>query len=191
MADGERIYYEQLDPLSDLRSGHSARYFMARGYLRPFDRVLDAACGAGGGTQILVGAERVHVTGYDYDEKAIAHARKTYTSPEITFLQQDLDEWQPLKDQCDVAVSFETIEHLKNDPKIFAEKLKTAAGRMIICSAPIVPTVGINHHHRHDLTDEQMVAMFQDSEWVLYEKFKQRVYGVYVFARKSEAKSIV
>lgn len=188
---GERLDVHNYGDMNEMVRGHKFRYFLARGFIKPFDRVIDAACGTGYGSNILATAEHVHVTSFDFSESTIKEARKLYTSSNIDFRVQNLDEWQPTLDQCDVAVSFETIEHLKGKPEDFAKKLKTAASRMVIVSAPIIPTVGINPFHLHDFTDDQMVKLFVDKEWVLYEKAKHRVYGVYVFVKLSEIEKVV
>lgn len=185
-------------PLSDLRRGHEARYRLASGFLMEGDYVLDAACGCGYGSRIL--AEKIGPSGVvfamDYSQEAIDYAGRHYppVNAPITHRKVDLTDWEPGDGAVDVAVSFETIEHLDPKdgqelaavPREFARKLKRVAKRMIIISAPIIPTVGINPSHHHDFTDKDMLDLFIDDEWVLYESFKQRVYGIYVFVKKSK-----
>lgn len=183
----ERIYPDDMHPANEMALGHRFRYLLARGFLVPGDKVVDAACGCGYGSAILRKAADI-VYGFDYDKSAVEYASNHY--PDCQFTHVDLDAWDPGTNDFDVAVSFETIEHLVNEPKVFADKLKKAASRLIIVSAPIVPTVGTNHYHKHDLTDEQMVSLFQDENWMLYEKIKQRVYGVYVFCRRDRVAAV-
>lgn len=185
----ERIYPDDMNPANDMALGHRFRYMMARGFLTTSDSVLDAACGCGYGSSILSKVAK-SVIGYDYDAEAVEYARSHYPTDTGGFSQMDLDAWDPSENSYDAVISFETIEHLVQEPAVFAAKLKKAASRLIIISAPIVPTVGTNHYHKHDLTDDQMVSLFQDENWMLYEKIKQRVYGVYVFARRDRLGAI-
>lgn len=185
----ERIYPYEMNPACDLVLGHRFRYILARGFLHPGDTVLDAACGSGYGSETLSQVAK-SVIGLDYDPSPVDYANKRFGNDNGRFVLQDLDTWVPEPDSFDVAVSFETIEHLVQEPKVFADKLKSAATRLIIVSAPIVPTVGINHYHKHDLTDDQMVNLFQDETWMLFEKVKQRVYGIYVFAKRDRIAAV-
>lgn len=187
---GERLDVHNYNLLNGTVIGHRFRYFLAGGFVQPGDRVLDLACGTGYGADIL--AKRAHqVTALDRSHETIEGAKRLYPAPNITFLPADLDTWEPTPEMCEVAVSFETIEHLKGQPEVFAGKLKKAAVRAIVVSAPIIPTVGINPYHLHDFTDDDMVRLFVDDEWALYEKVKQRVYGIYVFVRKSRAGEMI
>ena len=190
----ERIIPDDLGPSSDLTMGHRFRYLLARGFLHAGDRVLDAACGVGYGSHVLAQVPGVKVTGYDYDESAIKYAVEHYSlemgahGSETRFGFMDLDalqvpEGEPPYDAC---ISFETIEHLKNEPKVFADKLKKLSSRLIVVSAPIVPTVHLNGYHRHDVTEEQLINLFQDDQWQVFEKVKQRVYGVIVACRRDK-----
>ena len=190
----ERIYPDDMNPANEMSLGHKFRYMLARGFLDAGYKVLDAACGCGYGSYILAQLPGVEVHGLDYDQGAIDYAEAHYLrsvsshGSASTFEVADLDAWEP--GSVDAVVSFETIEHLVQEPKVFADKLKKAASKLIIVSAPIVPTVGVNHYHKHDLTDEQMVGLFQDENWMLYEKIKQRVYGVYVFVKRDRIEGL-
>jgi len=186
----ERIYPADLDPLDSGRRGHKARYYLALGLVRRGDRVLDAACGCGYGTEMLATRAR-RVDGLDCDVHTIEYAKKRHLGDDqftIQYFQQDLDTWEPTPGVYELVVSFETVEHLKGSPETFIEKLKSASNRTIVFSAPIVPTKQTNHHHLHDLTEQQILSAFQaGGEWVCYEAFHHRVYGVYIFVRKDKA----
>lgn len=160
--------------------GHSWRYYMASGFLEPNDLVRDFGCGMGYGTKIL-SQKCEKVSGYDVDVNALELARKKFS---FGFWFTDFDEVDALP-PCDVAVSFETLEHL-NDPPHFAQMLKWCASRLIIISTPIIPTVGINPHHQHDFTEESFMSLFLDDVWTLWEFVKQGPYGVMVAYRKEE-----
>src|SRR4029079_9369656 len=90
-------------------AGHEARYALAAGFLRPGDVVVDAACGIGYGALVLDAHDDVTYYGVDRDLSHLAveeHARRTV-------IKADLGVWQPTFG-FDVAVGFETIEHLES-----------------------------------------------------------------------------
>ena len=137
---------------------HVARYMLARQFVRPGDRVLDAACGLGYGAAILAdGTLADSVTGLDIDATAIAYARDHFarTRARLSFAVCDAARLDHLPDASfDVVVSFETIEHVA-DPDGFVaacRRLLTPAGRLV-CSVPNtwVDETGRdpNPHHLH------------------------------------------
>ena len=147
------------------RYGHEARYLIAHGLTIPGDTVLDAACGTGYGATILAPhGSGVHYFGIDI-KPVSAH-----TCPTHRFVNVDLQE-QMTPIPFDVAVSFETIEHLPDYLPLIAT-LKSAR-RWIIASVPIVPTVGVNPFHRHDFVPGQLAELFVDDEWELFQTVQQ------------------
>ncbi len=136
------------------RDGHECRYRIAAGFIRPGDVVLDAACGTGYGRQFLptecewVGVDRAPGGG----------------------IVADLTTWVPDFD-FDVAVAFETLEHL-DEFTHFVGILKQAR-RWILASVPVIPTVGMNPWHRHDLVYGALQELIVDAHWALYQRFWQ------------------
>lgn len=165
--------------------GHSWRYYMAAGFMNADKRevVGDFGCGVGYGSYIMSGPTN-YVFGYDADPKAIEIANKKYPRENINYQVMNFDEETELP-EVDVAVSFETLEHLK-DPGNFAFMLQNAAKRLIIISTPVIPTVGVNPHHLHDFTEESFQQLFLDDVWTLWEFVRQGPYGVLVAYRKGE-----
>lgn len=120
---------------------HVARYMFARQFIRPGDRVLDAACGLGYGSAILTdGTLAESVEGIDIDTAAVDYAACHYgrTRSRLSFVTCDLTELASRPAGClDAIVSFETLEHIAN-PDEFLEtchRLLTPGGRLI-CSVP-------------------------------------------------------
>jgi len=120
---------------------HIARYMLARQFVRPGDRVLDAACGLGYGGAILAGGTLADsVLGLDGDPWAIEYAQDHYARrrPRLAFATRDL---ATLSDfgpgSFDAVVSFETLEHLADPDRFLADcrRLLTPAGRLL-CSVP-------------------------------------------------------
>jgi hypothetical protein len=164
-------------------AGHEARYALAAGFLRPGDVVVDAACGIGYGALVLDAHRDVIYYGVDRDISIIA----VEEHPRRTFVEADLQRWQPTF-ELDVAVGFETIEHLEN----YQPYLEWArrARRYIIVSVPIVPTKHDNVFHFHDFERDDIVQLIKaDAEWRLFQFFDQpwEKSCVYVFARAGVA----
>ena len=161
--------------------GHTFRYYLAKGFLRPTDVVIDASCGCGYGSVILASACK-RVLGYDNDEEALAKARTTYhvagkTSAEF----MDLETTESLPN-CDVIVSFETIEHIDNAEQL-APLMKASARRLIIMSTPWRDTKS-PHHKRAFFIEKQLLDMFTNDDWKLWEFVKQGPYTIGIFYRK-------
>jgi 2-polyprenyl-3-methyl-5-hydroxy-6-metoxy-1,4-benzoquinol methylase len=135
------LHMDMLREAGRRADAHVARYQWARQFVRPGDRVLDAACGLGYGSALLADATLAEsVRGLDADPWAVAYAREHYGAARsrLTFDTCDLetlDEHAPAS--YDLVVSFETIEHLAN-PERFVEacrRLLTPGGRLL-CSVP-------------------------------------------------------
>ena len=116
---------------------HWHRYAFARRFTVG-KRALDAACGEGYGTALLGTAAAVSV-GIDIDPATIAHAAARYGARERVRFVRGSCTSLPFPDASfDVAVSFETIEHLQasDQPRMLAEFSRVLApdGVLIISS---------------------------------------------------------
>jgi SAM-dependent methyltransferase len=75
-------------------------------------RVLDVACGEGYGSAFLA-RTAAYVAGVDVSDQAIAHAERTYARPgTVEFVQASCTRLPFPDASFDVAVSFETLEHI-------------------------------------------------------------------------------
>ncbi len=115
---------------------HLHRYVLAT-RLAPDKRVLDIACGEGYGANLLAAAGAHEVTGIDIDETALRHARARYLHPALRFLRGN-GVALPLSDgSVDLAVSFETLEHLADHDAMLAELRRVLApGGLLLLSTP-------------------------------------------------------
>jgi hypothetical protein len=177
----ERITPEMFGrPMS---AGHEARYALAAGFLRPGDVVVDAACGIGYGALLLDAHDDVTYYGVDRETSSIAveeHSRRT-------FIKADLGVWQP-SFGFDVAVGFETIEHLDSYETYLGWARR--ARRFVIVSVPIIPTKHKNPFHVHDFERDDIIQLVTaDGAWRLFQYFDQpwEHSCIYVFARSGEA----
>lgn len=98
---------------------HYHRYLLARDFCRGLD-VLDVAAGEGYGTALLAQVARSAI-GIEIDPASVAAARLEFNHPGLRYEQGDARAL-PLEDaSIDVAVSFETLEHLVEHDQFLAE----------------------------------------------------------------------
>jgi SAM-dependent methyltransferase len=116
---------------------HWHRYAFAR-RLTAGRRVLDVACGEGYGTAVLAEIATSAI-GVDIDAPTIARAQSTYAGRvNLSFATGSVTALPLADGALDVAVSFETIEHLAADdqPRMLAElaRVLTADGLLVLSS---------------------------------------------------------
>lgn len=116
--------------------GHIFHYQFASKYIKPGDVVLDAACGLGYGSHVLLSNSLAKkVIGVDLSAFAIDYASAMYGSDEIVFFQGCAENLEFLDDcSVDFISSFETLEHV-NDPKdLLSEfyRILKPTGRLIV-----------------------------------------------------------
>lgn len=132
--------------------GHVERYELAAALTFDGEVVLDAACGIGYGARVLTEMDRA-VTYHGADLPGVPSPA---FANDGTFHGVNLDTWEPDFDY-DVALCFETLEHLAN-PDRWAAICKRAR-RLVIVSVPTVPTKHANPYHLHDFTVEQVLEL--------------------------------
>jgi SAM-dependent methyltransferase len=164
--DLERIVPELLrddDPLErDTLELHRERYRFAARFVAG-RRVVDVACGVGYGSAMLADAGAAAVIGVDVAEDALAHARRHYHRPHVTFVLADAATFVP-DPPVTVAVSLETIEHLP-DAAGFVRRLAelVGAGGIVVGSVPVTLSTDVNPYHLHDFTAAGFRRLFDDS----------------------------
>lgn len=153
---------ERFDPEAPggtlLAAEHLVRYRWAATAAAEAD-VLDAACGVGYGTQLLARAAAKSATGVDLSEQAVATARERY-GEEASFLVADAAELPLDTDSIDLAVCFETIEHVERPERVFTElrRVLRPGGVLLVSS----PNRGVspphNPHHVREYTRDELAA---------------------------------
>lgn len=126
-------------------------------------RVLDLGSGEGYGSAILAGSGAASVTGIDVDERAVEHARVSYSAPNLTFeagSALELDGHGP--GSFDMVVAFEVIEHV-DDPAALLDRVAELLdpSGLLVLSTPdrLVYSEARDHDnpfHRHELTEPEL-----------------------------------
>lgn len=130
---GERFTPEGV---RDIQFEHLHRYAFARALVAD-KHVLDCACGEGYGAALLAQVA-ASVTGVDVDAATIAHAQARYAGPiQLKFQQADAVELPFERASFDVVVSFETIEHLREQSAMLQEFRRVLKpGGFLLLSSP-------------------------------------------------------
>jgi SAM-dependent methyltransferase len=138
---------------------HTHRYFFALDLCRGRD-VLDIASGEGYGSAVL-GLVARSVAGVDIDAPSVVHARRQYGAPHVRFVRGEATAI-PLEDATvDVAVSFETLEHIGDHERFLAEVRRVLRpGGLLIISSPdrnvYSPTGPHNPYHVKELDRDEL-----------------------------------
>jgi 2-polyprenyl-3-methyl-5-hydroxy-6-metoxy-1,4-benzoquinol methylase len=164
---------------------HEERYLFAGRYVQGKD-VLDVACGSGVGTDYLRTAGARSVRGLDIDPQAVAFAAARYRDCEFALC--DATELCLPDKSVDIVVSFETIEHLHDQPKFIAEcKRVLRPGGTFICSTPnarLNHLRGVNEFHVREMPlaefQSLVAASFAHSEFFSQ---SERIYPVFLAKR--------
>jgi 2-polyprenyl-3-methyl-5-hydroxy-6-metoxy-1,4-benzoquinol methylase len=140
---------------------HFTRYNFASLFTSNNFEVLDAACGTGYGSFILSKKSK-NVTSIDYSKTAISLAKKNYSSKNISFKNENINNFITKK-KYDLIVSIETLEHLnKKNAIIWLKKCKLMLKKhgIFICSSPLLrikknrPYI-TNPHHLYEMRKEE------------------------------------
>jgi SAM-dependent methyltransferase len=89
-------------------------------------RVIDIGCGEGYGPSLL-SVTAAEVLGIDIAPEVVAHARRTYQRPRLSFEVMDVNLLQVPSGSFDLAVSFQVVEHLVDECGYFAEVARVLA----------------------------------------------------------------
>jgi ubiquinone/menaquinone biosynthesis C-methylase UbiE len=120
----------------EIWSEHWHRYHFAARWAEG-QRVLDVACGEGYGAALLARSAQ-SVVGADISREAVAHARSEYASlANLSFVEAPCTRL-PLADaSIDLAVSFETVEHIAEQEAFLDELARVLApGGVLLISSP-------------------------------------------------------
>lgn len=153
----ERFVPEQMGGTL-LAAEHLVRYWWAA-QAAPGADVLDAACGVGFGTELLLQAGARSAVGVDLSAEAVTAARERCAEA-ASFYSADVQELPLEADSVDLAVCFETIEHVERPERAIAElrRVLRPTGALLISS----PNRGVsppdNPYHVREYTTEELEA---------------------------------
>jgi SAM-dependent methyltransferase len=163
---GRREDPERFDPAASagllIDAEHRARYWAAAA-LAAGRRVLDAGCGTGYGTEILVEAGAASVDAIDISDEALAATRER-VGDRVEAQRADLHELPFADGHFDLVVCFEVIEHVGEQGEALAELRRVLApGGILIISSPnrLVYAPG-NPHHVHEFTPDELESALRE-----------------------------
>jgi ubiquinone/menaquinone biosynthesis C-methylase UbiE len=137
---------------------HVMRYRFAEQYLPRAGRVLDIACGPGYGTYHLAHAvPQAELVGADILVENIEIARRFYRVANASFVVSDAFRL-PFPDECfRLALSFETIEHVRDGVGFLAEMARVLDREgMFLCSTPNAPYDFLSAQHVRLYTPQEL-----------------------------------
>jgi len=153
---------------------HVIRYLFASQFVNS-KTVLDAACGTGYGSSILMNAGAKKVMGIDNSSDAIQYCEKNYKKENLEFKNTDCEKIN-LETKFDVAVSFETIEHLKKQDSFLSEiqRLLQDDGIFIISTPNTETYPDANPYHTKEFTEsefKQLLEKYFSNITILYQYY--------------------
>jgi len=166
---GERAIPLDLGTPSDVMEEHWARYKHAIQFVKD-KKVLDVACGAGYGSDLLSKTAE-SVIGGDISPETIAYCKSHY--PNSRFFVFDICDIPYPENLYDVIVSFETIEHIEDGRLFLSEivRILKKDGKLII-SCPLGGNCGNPYHltYYQKGTFELVLKKYFDEVKMLYQR---------------------
>ena len=169
----------------ELAYEHWHRYAWCQEVVRGLD-VLDLACGEGYGSALLA-ATAGSVQGVDISAEAVAHARRRYADGRNLVFHEASATALPFPDaHFDVAVSFETIEHLTGQEEMLAEirRVLKPDGFLVISS----PNKAIYSDRRNFVNDFHVRELYFSQ---LDELLRQQFGAVRYFGQRMASGSLM
>lgn len=173
---GER---QAKDNLKDIRADHVGRYKFACDYVKPTDKVLDAACGVGYGSYLIAKTVKgAQLTAVDISDEALAYGKKFYKHKNVQYLNADITKLPLPEGSFDVVTTFETIEHIDDDNAIIAAFFKALKpGGVLLGSTPnedLIPhSPELNPYHFRHHTQATLTKLLTDNGFVDVQGFGQ------------------
>ena len=167
---GERAIPEDPNTPADVMAEHWARYKYAVQFVEE-KKVLDVACGAGYGADLLAISAK-SVIGGDISPETITYC-KTHYAPGATFHTFDICNMPYSEATFDVVVSFETIEHIPDGNLFLSEIIRVLVkDGMLIISCPLGGDCGNPYHltYYQKGTFELVLKKYFDEVKMLYQR---------------------
>jgi SAM-dependent methyltransferase len=156
---------------NDLFVAHESIYRFAATWA-PGSRVLDAACGTGYGSSLLVGAGAASVVGVDRNRWRVGYARRTFRSSALTYEVGDCEALRFDEDSFELVVSSNTMEHLAHPERFLAgvARALTPSGRLLVAVPPLYSDADLalhsdNEAHLSNLSLRGWHGLFAGEGW--------------------------
>jgi 2-polyprenyl-3-methyl-5-hydroxy-6-metoxy-1,4-benzoquinol methylase len=160
----ERLILSKEDFGDIVRNEHLARYRFAAQFVGG-KKVLDIACGSGYGSKFLAESGASEVVGFDCDAEIVAENQKNNSLKNLIYKEGSAIDIPVGEKEFDIAVSFETIEHLKaEDQEKFVSELKRAVsdeGLVLISTPNLVISNNKNPYHIKELDREDFESILK------------------------------
>lgn len=158
----------------EIKLEHYHRYALAMQLVADKD-VLDVACGEGYGSSMLARHAR-KVVGIDVSIETITHAKATYSGgTNLEFLQGSASSLGLPDDSFDIVISFETVEHLREQEQMLAEIRRVLRpGGILVMSSPNRPVYSDEASHHNEFHVKELD--FAEFDVLLKAQFPQRIY---------------
>lgn len=162
------------ETIDGIREDHVNRYKFAASLIPRGSNVIDSACGIGYGSKLIAESGN-YVESYDISADALNYALKHYSHERVRYNNADVTA-VTFKEGNDVAVSFETIEHLE-DPTVMLRNLGLSGAKTLIASVPnekYTPFDPNRHlYHKRHYTESEFYDLLTNSGWKVKETFHQ------------------
>lgn len=149
---------------NELVGEHKSRYLFAARYGQG-RRVLDAGCGVGYGSRMLVEAGASEVIAVDISDEALAIARQRFSHSRVAFIKDDCQTLTRVTGPFEVVVAFESLEHVSDAAgfvRRISELLSTSGIFVVSTPNKLVSPQGngrpLNPFHVREFTPDE----FQD-----------------------------
>jgi len=131
---------------------HLIRYLFATQFVKS-KTVLDAACGSGYGSSLMLEKGASQVIGIDNSSEAIDFCKKNFPEKNLEFHVAECTQLPFNNTQFDLVVSFETIEHLQNQENFVSEisRVLNNDGILVISTPNSSIYEEKNPYHEHEL----------------------------------------
>jgi SAM-dependent methyltransferase len=142
---------------------HLVRYSWAA-RLADGRRVLDAGCGLGYGSKMLLRAGAAEVVGVDIAEPVV-EAASAAEEPGLTFQSADVAALHFEDGRFDLIVCLEVIEHVHEPQRVIGElaRLLAPGGILVVSSPNRDAYVPGNPHHVHEYLPEELRAALSEA----------------------------
>jgi len=126
--------------------------------------VLDIASGSGYGSALLA-EKAARVFGFDADQGAVEYATESYGRHNLTFEKADATAIPLGDNSVDVAISFETIEHVADYEKFISELVRVLrpSGTLVVSTPNDLEFTEGNHFHLHEFERSELLRMLSKS----------------------------